>query len=83
MEEKNMRELSLEELEGVAAGRGGSPTPLPPKAGCIVYQIRRGDVLPRIARKYGTTVGAIKAVNPMIYNVNDITAGYYIYVPEC
>jgi LysM repeat protein len=77
-----MNQLSAEELEAVSGGTGGSRTPLPYKAGCIVYQIRKGDKLGAIARNYHTTCEAIKAVNPTIKNVNDITAGYYIYIPQ-
>ena len=39
------------------------------------------DELGRIARRYGVTAEYLKAINPTIYNINDITAGYYIYVP--
>lgn len=77
----NIRELSMEEMDTVFGGQGGSPRPLPERAGYIVYQIRRGDTLPKIARRFGTTAEQLKAINPTIHNVNDITAGYYIYVP--
>lgn len=77
-----MNELRTEELEQVSGGTGGSPHPLPAKSGCFVYQIQRGDKLGVIARRYGTTCEAIKKVNSTIHNVNDITAGYYIYIPQ-
>ena len=79
---ENNSELNLNDLENVSGGTGGSKNPLPPKAGCFVYWIQRGDTLSKIARRFGTTVAAIKAVNPTIHNVNDITADYYIYIPE-
>ena len=79
---ENRRELSLEEMDTVFGGSGGSPRMLREKAGCIVYKIRSGDTLPKIARHYGTTAERIKAANSTIHNVNDITAGYYIYIPE-
>ena len=75
-------ELNINELEGILGGKGGSKTKLPPKGGCIVYQIQSGDKLGVIARRYNTTVEAIQAANPgLIPNKNDITAGYYIYIP--
>ena len=78
--EKN--EMNLNEMETVAGGTGGSKYPLPPKPGCIVYWIQRGDTLSKIAYRYGTTVNRIMAVNPTIHNANDITADYYIYIPQ-
>ena len=75
-------ELKPAELEEVSGGNGGSPTVLPHKAGYIVYQIARGDNLTRIAKRYNTTVKAIDDANPTITNVNDITAGYWIYIPQ-
>ena len=77
----NMNELSMNEMNNIVGGSGGSPHPLPEKSGCIVYQIVRGDTLGKIARRYGTTAARIKAVNRTIFNLNDITAGYYIYIP--
>ena len=78
---ENTKELNLNELEKVAGGKGGSPTPLPDRPGCEVYKIKSGDTLGRIAYRYHTTADFIKSINTTISNVNDITAGYYIYVP--
>ena len=78
----NIRELSMEEMDTVFGGAGGSPKVLPPKAGCKVYRIQSGDTLGKIARRCGTTAEQLKAINSTIHNVNDITAGYYIYVPD-
>ncbi len=77
----NIKELNMNEMNNVVGGAGGSPHPLPEKSGCIVYRINRGENLEKIARRYGTTGERIKAVNTTIHNVNDITAGYYIYIP--
>ncbi len=77
----NIRELNMNEMNNVVGGAGGSPHPLPEKSGCIVYRIMRGENLGVIARRYGTTAERIKAVNPTIHNVNDLTSGYYIYIP--
>lgn len=77
----NMKELNLNEMEEVAGGRGGSPTKLPPKPGFNVYKIKSHDTLSKIAGRYGTTAQYLKSINPTITNINDITAGFYIYVP--
>ena len=84
MDNKEMEntKLDINELEPVSGGLGGSPTPLPDKEGYFVYCIQRGDVLTILARRYGTTLDAIMAANPTIHDHNDISAGYYIYIPE-
>ena len=79
--EKN-NELELDELEGVAGGRGGSAKKLQPKAGCKVYRIQSGDTLIKIANHHHTTAEHLKKMNPTIHDINDITAGRYIYVPS-
>ena len=78
---ENMNELNLNEMEGVAGGRGGSPHMLPEKPGFKVYKIKSHDTLSRISGRFGTTAEHLKAINPTIHNINDITAGFYIYVP--
>ena len=77
-----MNELKVNELENAVGGTGGSKNPLPPKKGYFVYWIQRGDTLTKIANRFGTTVKKIVAANPTIHNPNDITADYYIYIPE-
>ncbi len=79
---ESMKELSLREMEEVSGGSGGSPNTLPPKQGFFPYRIQRGDTLRSIARRFGTTAERLESINPTIHNINDITAGYYIYVPE-
>ena len=78
---ENMKELNLGEREEVTAGAGGSPWKLPNKKGFKVIQIKRGDCLSKIANRYHTSVAYLYKINDSIYDVNDITAGYYIYVP--
>ena len=78
---ENTKELNPNEMEQVSGGTGGSPTRLPMKLGCTVYHIQAGDTLGAIARQHNTTAEQIRAVNTTISNLNDITAGYYIYVP--
>ena len=75
-------ELNLNEMEDITGGKGGSPTILPSKLGFLVYKIVRGDNLTRIAKKFNTTVNYLMEINPTITNKNDITAGFYIYVPD-
>ena len=75
-------ELNMKEMEKVNGGFGGSPNPLPAKQGCEVYKIQRGNTLIRIANKFHTTVDTLLALNPTITNKNDITTGFYIYVPK-
>ena len=74
--------LNLNEAENVVGGRGGSPTYLPTKEYCDVYQICRGDTLTKIAKTHHTTVDYLMSINNTIKNKNDITTGYYIYVPN-
>ena len=48
-----------------------------------LYKVKSGDTLSKIAKKYGTTVKAIKEANPdKIKNVNKIYAGDTIKIPE-
>ena len=81
--ENNMTELNLNEMESVSGGFGGSPNPLPEKKGFDRYKIEPGTNLSRIARKYNTTVDFLMELNKAyITNRNDITAGFWIYVPK-
>ena len=76
------KELNLNELENAVGGFGGSPNPLPAKKGFEVYKIKKGDCLSKIAPAFNTTTNYLMSINPTITNKNDITAGFYIYVPE-
>lgn len=44
------------------------------------YTVKRGDTLSAIARKYGTTVGALASANG-IQNVNLIRVGQVLQIP--
>ncbi len=58
--------------------KGVAPTPTP--IGQIVYVVEWGDTLWEIARRYGTTVDAIAAVNH-ISNPNLIYVGQWLVIP--
>ncbi len=45
------------------------------------YIIQYGDTLFGIARRHGTTVAAIRAINPQIVNPNRIYAGHRLAIP--
>lgn len=64
-----------------------TPTPQEPEKPSepeyILYKIKKGDTLTKIAKQYKTTVKAIKALNPdKIKNVNLIIAGDTIKIPK-
>ena len=69
-------ELNVEEMNEIA---GGYRKPAE-KFGYIIYQIKRGDTLGKIARMFGTTQKKIKSWNHKIVNKNKIYAGDYIYI---
>ncbi len=81
-DEMIMNELNVNEMEEAAGGRGGSHKMLPDKAHYVVYRIQKGDTLSFLAYDCRTTVKALMRANPTIKNPNDITAGYYIYLPS-
>ncbi len=53
----------------------------PPPATNGTYVVQVGDTLAKIANRFGTTVSAIMAVNPQIYNPNVIYVGQVINLP--
>ena len=81
----NMEELNLEQIEEVTGGKnemGMETKPKKMKAGCILYKIKRGDTLGKIAKAHGTTVKKIMAKNPNIVNENLIGMGCWLWIPE-
>ena len=70
------RELNVEELNE-AAGGYRKPANVP---GYTIYQIKKGDTLSKIAKKYKTTQKDIMTWNPKITNKNLIYAGDYLYI---
>src|SRR4051812_25131343 len=45
------------------------------------YQIRSGDTLSALSRKFGTSISALMKANPQIKNANLIYAGAKLNVP--
>jgi LysM repeat protein len=58
-----------------------NPGHYPPPTTGSTYVIQVGDTLAKIANRFGTTVSAIMAVNPQIYNPNVIYVGQVINLP--
>jgi LysM repeat protein len=54
----------------------------PPPATGGTYVVQVGDTMAKIASRAGTTVSAIMAVNPQIYNPNVIYVGQVINMPS-
>ena len=83
MENMENMELDLNAMEEVTGGAGGYSKKPAAKKGFVIYQIKGGENLTRIAAKFGTTVNAIvKANQAVIPNANFIRAGFYIYIPQ-
>ena len=49
-------------------------------SGSIIYNVKKGDYLSRIALQYGTTVSSIIALNPVIKNPNLIYPGQQLII---
>ena len=79
----NETELNMETLEQVSGGKdnGGFARKPKAKAGCQIYQIKHGDTLIKIAKRYGTTADHLMRINPELTNRSFIVSGCYIYVP--
>lgn len=60
---------------------GGIPTPPNPPSTGGTYVVQRGDTLGKIAARIGSSVAAILAVNPQIWNPNLIYVGQVINLP--
>ncbi|MBO5715005.1 MAG: LysM peptidoglycan-binding domain-containing protein [Clostridia bacterium] len=49
----------------------------------ITHKVKKGETLSEIAKKYGTSVEAIRMVNSeRIKNVNDICIGWTLVIPN-
>ena len=72
-------ELSMEEMDQ-AAGGASRYAPLKNKAGYIVYKVRKGDTLIRIASAHHCTVNDILRWNPKISDKRVIYANESLYI---
>jgi LysM repeat protein len=67
-------------------GSGGASTASPaptavPAPTPLVYIVKKGDNLGKIAKKHGVTIDELLAVNPEITNPNEISLGQVIVIP--
>ena len=75
MEEMKMQQMTDEELDTVAGGaRVTGKT--------VLYTVRRGDNLTKIAKRYRTSIQAIMDRNPIIKDKNFIKTGWKLTVPD-
>ncbi len=72
-------ELSLEEMDQ-AAGGASRYAPLKAKTGYIIYKVKAGDTLSRIAGQHHCTVSDLMRWNPKITNKSRIYANEYLYI---
>lgn len=79
-----MNVLNMDELENVTGGKNEKGLEYKPKKipkGCVLYQIKRGDTMKKIAQDHGITTAELMKLNPNIVNANSIVAGFYLFVP--
>jgi hypothetical protein len=74
-------------------GGGATPTPSvqatasvaptsPPPPTPQTYVVAKGDTFSKIAKKFGVTIAALKAANPQVKDINKITIGDQLNIPE-
>ena len=75
--------MTMNEMEEVTGGKneGGFTRKPKTKVGCMIYRIKSGDTLIKIAKRHGTTAQFLMKINPELVNRSYIVAGCYIYVP--
>ncbi len=72
-------ELNMEEMDQVAGGASRFKT-VTEKAGFIIYKVKKGDTLIRIASTHHCTVSDILRWNPKITDKSRIYANEYLYI---
>ena len=77
MTDDTIIQLSEDELAQAAGGAAEMPY-----GNFIEYTVVRGDTLGRIARRFGTTVADIMALNPIIKNRNFIRTGWVLLIND-
>jgi hypothetical protein len=68
----------------LSSARSARPTPAGPcgSAGCVVYVVRSGDTLGRVARRFGVSIQAILTANPQLWDPNLIVTGQALKIPS-
>ena len=72
-------ELSMDELDQ-AAGGASRYAPLKSRIGFLIYKVKAGDTLTKIANTYRCTVSDIMRWNPKITDKSRIYANEYLYI---
>ena len=73
--------LAMVLLLALSATTQAAPAEAPAELTGIYHTVRWGETLSGIAVYYGTTIQAIMAANPQIWNPNVIYAGQVLYIP--
>lgn len=83
--DENVRKLARAEAQAIASYFGKTTTEVKPQTpqtvDTLVYTVVKGDTLGEIAKRFGTTVAEIQALNPCILNVNKIVVGWKLTMP--
>ena len=72
-------ELGMDELDQAAGGVNRYKA-LNAKEGFIIYKVKAGDTLNKIARTYGCTVRELMAWNPKVTDKSMIYINEYLYI---
>ena len=67
-------------LPWIQYGASETTTSEPKTESAVYYTVQKGDNMTKIAQKYGTTLDALKKLNPSIKNINLIYVGQKIRV---
>jgi len=73
--------LAMVLLLALSATTQAAPAEAPAASTGVYHTVRWGESLSGIAVRYGTTIQAIMAANPQIWNPNVIFAGQVLYIP--
>jgi LysM repeat protein len=81
---RDLAKLKVGDKLFIPAGSSSAPTvgssPVAPSTESVTYVVKGGDNLSRLAKKYGTTVKAIREINGM--KSNDIRVGQKLKIPS-
>jgi LysM repeat protein len=73
--------LAMILLLALSATTQAAPAEAPTASTGVYHTVRWGQTLSGIALYYGSTVNAVMAANPQIWNPNVIYAGQVLYIP--